>query len=77
VLTAKELAAERLLIEASQKDLRRFAVSTSIETGFQRKAIHTLAGHSRLEVTMDGYSHLFRLEHHERAMGEGVQELSE
>jgi integrase len=38
------------------------------EAGLSPKTVHTFAGHSSLQVTMDRYGHLFQSEDHKRAM---------
>jgi integrase len=48
--------------------LRHFAISSWIEAGCAPKTVQTFAGHASLQVTMDGYGHLFPHEDHKKAM---------
>jgi len=48
--------------------LRHFAVSCRIEAGLSPKSVQTFAGHSSLQVAMDGYGHLFKSDDHKKAM---------
>ncbi len=47
---------------------RHFAVSCWLDAGLSPKTVHTFAGHSSSQVTMDRHGHLFRSEDHTRAM---------
>ncbi len=55
--------------------LRHFAISCWIDAGLPPKTVQTFAGHSSLQVTMDRYGHLFRSEHHARAMDTIASEI--
>ena len=55
--------------------LRHYAVSTWIELNLNPKTIQTFAGHSKLQVTMDIYGHMFKSDDHNVAMDQASAAL--